>query len=435
MTSPAQELTNGMYKASGRSDATTRLAGKCCAMVVFSSYPEDPRPRRAVSTLLAAGMTVQLLCEAKPGAPRREVAERLAITRIPLKHHRGGVLSYLYQYIGFTMIASMILLWRSIAHRYDVVYVHNMPDLLVFCSVVPKLLGAKVILDQHDPMPELMTALFGLEENSAAVRLVRTIERWSLRFSNRVITVNLRCKALFASRSCRAEKISVVMNTPDDAIFPFRSASTYPLKARSSGEPFVIMFHGSMVKRNGLGLAVSALARVLSSLPHAVLRVYGVATPFLEEVLREADALGVAHAVEYLGPKTLEQLADEIQTCDVGIIPNEWNTFTRLNTPTRIFEYLFLGKPVVAPDTPGITDYFSPGTLLFFEAGNVEQLAAAILGVHADPVTAAEVTARGQEICRRHNWRSERDLLVRVVADLVDPAKVAAPDSRTTETI
>jgi hypothetical protein len=37
-----------------------------------------------------------------------------------------------------------------------------MPDVLVFSSLVPKLLGAKVVLDLHDPMPELMEAIFNL---------------------------------------------------------------------------------------------------------------------------------------------------------------------------------------------------------------------------------------------------------------------------------
>ena len=31
-----------------------------------------------------------------------------------------------------------------------------MPDFLVFSALIPKLLGAKVVLDLHDPMPELM---------------------------------------------------------------------------------------------------------------------------------------------------------------------------------------------------------------------------------------------------------------------------------------
>jgi hypothetical protein len=34
--------------------------------------------------------------------------------------------------------------------------------------------------------------------------------------------------------------------------------------------------------------------------------------------------------------------------CDLGVIPEHHNAFTEINTPTGIFEYLALGKPVIA---------------------------------------------------------------------------------------
>ena len=76
--------------------------------------------------------------------------------------------------------------WRCARsrRRYDLVYVHNMPDILVLSSLVPKALGAKVILDQHDPMPELMMTIFDLNETSRSVRLLRWLEKWSIARAN-----------------------------------------------------------------------------------------------------------------------------------------------------------------------------------------------------------------------------------------------------------
>ncbi len=94
------------------------------------------------------------------------------------------------------------------------------------------------------------------------------------------------------------------------------------------------------------------------------------ARPISNGLWRRRGNLSLGYHVRYLGPKRLEELVHEIESCDVGIIPNHRNTFTEINTPTRIFEYLALGKPVVAPRTLGIQDYFSPDALLFFESGN-----------------------------------------------------------------
>ena len=91
--------------------------------------------------------------------------------------------------------------------------------------------------------------------------------------------------------------------------------------------------------------------------------------------LEQAANKGVQDCVHYLGPKSLEELVREVESCDLGIIPNPRNAFTEINTPTRIFEYLALGKPVIAPRTVGIQDYFGQESLLYFEPGNPKDLA------------------------------------------------------------
>src|SRR5208282_6154343 len=201
------------------------LRGKRVGMVVFSSYPADPRPRRAAEALLKEGMHVDLICEAEEKLPKRENISGMEIIRVPIKHHRGGKLSYAYQYSAFIFMSACVLAWRSLRRRYDLVYIHNMPDVLVLSALIPKLFGAKVILDLHDPMPELMTTIFNFEESSAAVRLIARLEKMSMALADQVLTVNVACKRIFGSRSCRPEKIAVIMNSPDEEVFPFRAPS------------------------------------------------------------------------------------------------------------------------------------------------------------------------------------------------------------------
>jgi glycosyltransferase involved in cell wall biosynthesis len=386
-------------------------------MVVFSLYPADPRPRRAAEALLKEGMQLDLICEGDERSPKRETLDKLKIVRIPIRHHRGGFSSYAYQYAAFISYSIAILAWRSLRGRYDLVYVHNMPDILVMSALVPRLLGAKVILDQHDPMPELMKTIFNMDERSLGVRVIRRLEKWSIARADLVITVNLACKRVFSERSCRAEKIGVVMNSPDGAIFPYRAASSYPV--RTPSQPFAVMYHGSLVERNGLELAVDALARLKKTIPAIQLRVYGRSTPYLEQMVAKVHKMGLDDHVRYYGAKTLEELVHEIEACDVGIVPNQRNTFTDINTPTRIFEYLALGKPVIAPRTPGIQDYFDPKSLLFFDSGNAEQLAERIEHVASHPVDAAAIAERGQKVYLAHTWQQERETLVNLVAGLI----------------
>ncbi len=411
-----------------RVDRLLRLTGKRVVTVLYSGYPADPRPRRAAEALVKEGAIVEVIClKETDEEPRRETFNAVDITRIPLKRSRRGKLSYFLQYGIFILFSSLILAGRAWKRRYDLVHVHNMPDLLVFSALVPKILGAKVILDLHDPMPELMMTIFGLRLDSLSVRLLKQFEKLSIWFADAVITVNEAVRKIFSARSCLSTKITVVMNSPDEEIFHDREPSSPSLTGRDPSKPFVIMYHGSLVERHGLDLAVKALAKARQSIRNAELRIFGKSTPFLEQVMDLVRRMDLSEVVHYLGPKPLEQVAIAISECDVGVIPNRRSIFTEINTPTRIFEYLSQGKPVIAPRAQGILDYFGLQDLVFFELGDSDDLAKKMVYVFKSPEEMLKVTERGKEIFREHNWSSERQRFLNIVDDLLNrPGSSAA---------
>jgi glycosyltransferase involved in cell wall biosynthesis len=396
-----------------------RFAGKRVAMVTFSAFPFDPRPRRAVSALIEEGATVDLICLGNENEARHEVVNGANVLRIPLQHPRRGKFQYALRYSAFILASSAIFARRSFTRRYDLVYVHNMPDILVVSSLIPKAFGAKVVLDLHDPMPELMMTIFGVAEDHRSVRWMKRLEKWSIARTDLAITVNIACKRIFSSRSCPQEKIAVVMNAPDNRIFPFRAKGSGVFTGKSDDQAFVIMYHGSLVERNGLDLAIEALSRVREAIPRAELRIFGAHTPFLERMMELARRKNLHEAVRYLGPRRLEDLVTEIDACDLGVIPNHRNTFTEINTPTRIFEYLALGKPVIAPSTPGIQDYFSKESLLFFEPGDPDALAQQIEYAFAHPREVQQIVQRAQQVFLQHTWDREKQTLLDRVSEIL----------------
>jgi len=299
--------------------------------------------------------------------------------------------------------------------------VHNMPDILVFGATVPKLLGAKVILDLHDPMPELMQTIFGLPENSLSVAMLKRLEKWSVRFADLVLTVNLACKKIYSSRSCQPDKIKVVINSPDEEIFRFQRGVVRDVNGKNGNgsKPFVILYHGSLVHRNGFDLAVASLEKVREVIPSVRLSVCGKRTDFFEKVMESARQRGLDSIVDYLGVRNLKEIVETIEDCDLGIIPNHRNIFTEINTPTRIFEYLALAKPVIAPKTKGIQDYFRDNDLIFFEAGNADDLARKIEFVFSHPAEVMETVKRGQAVYLSHTWSRERLTLLNSIGELL----------------
>ncbi len=364
-------------------------------------------------------MNVEVVCLQDEGNPKRDTFNGIQIDRIAIKKSRSSKVGYVFQYSLFILIAFVKLAARCLTRRYHIVHIHNMPDVLVFAALIPKCFGAKVILDLHDPMPELMMTIFNVTRESRTVKVMAQLEKWSIAFADVVLTVNRACEKLFAARSCQASKVAVVMNSPDEKIFRYAPAQIRESPSSEMNSPFVIMYHGTLVERNGVDLAVDALAKLRQSVPAAELRIYGPRTPFLDQVMLTVAEKGLEKSVQYLGPKRLEQLGDAIEECDVGVIPNKRSIFTEINTPTRIFEYLALGKPVLAPRAPGIQDYFSDDDLVYFDLGDADDLALKLAWVATHPRETLEITRRGQAVYLEHTWSKEKEQLLRMARGLV----------------
>jgi hypothetical protein len=116
------------------------LRGKRAAVVLYSYYPSDARPRREAEALVKAGMEVELIClREHPSEPKHENVNGVMVKRVPIRRRRDSKLTYVMQYGSFIMLSMVTLGWRALRKRYDLVHVHNMPDVLVFSGLVPKL--------------------------------------------------------------------------------------------------------------------------------------------------------------------------------------------------------------------------------------------------------------------------------------------------------
>ena len=394
------------------------LRGRRAAVLLYSDFPNDTRPYRAAEAMVAAGMQVDLLCITRGfDAPLRETVDGVSVFRLPIRHRRSGKVAYLVNYLKFFVRAFLFLARRGLGGRYDVVHVHNMPDFLVFAAAIPKLRGAGVLLDMHDPMPELMTTIYDLNPGSAPTRLLHLLERMSFWYSDRIITPNIAFRDLFASRSCRAEKVKIVLNSPEGNVF---DPELFPATAPDPAE-FRVMHHGLIAHRHGVDQLVEAIAILRPKIPGLRLDLYGEATPFFHEVEALARKLGVLDIFHHHGELSKEAIAAEIPKCDVGIVSNRRSVFTEINFPTRIFEYLAMNRPVVAPSTQGIRDYFQADEIVLFTPGSATDMAEKILWVREHPGEAAEVLARGQAVYRHYLWADERvgflDLVASVAKD------------------
>ena len=140
---------------------------------------------------------------------------------------------------------------------------------------------------------------------------------------------------------------------------------------------------------------------------------------FLERIQKQVDDLNLKDIVKFHGIVPVESIAAAIESIDVGIVPNRMTPFTNLNFPTRIFECLIMEKPVIVPPTQGIRDYFDDGSIFFFKAGDVEDLAQQIFNIYSKASENKEIVARGVKVYQQNRWELQRENLAGLAATLL----------------
>ena len=132
---------------------------KRACLVRHGCFPWDPRVWKEASALRDAGWTVDVICLRREGDAPSENIQGISVHRMPLGHKRASFSRYLLEYAIFLFMAGAALARLHLRHRFDVVQVNTMPDILALAALIPQLCGTPVVLDMHEVMPELYMSL------------------------------------------------------------------------------------------------------------------------------------------------------------------------------------------------------------------------------------------------------------------------------------
>ena len=395
----------------------SRALGSVC-LVRLGYYPADPRVRREAEALVDAGFGVDVVCSRGEGESWTAASGGVRIYRLPIGHRRGGIGRYAFEYLGFLALATATVALLHGRRRYRIVQVHTMPDFLVFAALVPKLTGAKVVLDMHEVVPELFASKFKLSPSSPAVKALAALERVSTRFADHVLTVSEATRRVIQRRGLPDSKLTIVMNSADERRFEPRP--------RRKHDGLVLVSHGTIVERYGYDTLLRAMTDVVRERPDARLRIIGGGdlggSEYLHHLERLVADLGLARNVELAGYRPLDEIPALLAEADIGITANEIDEFTSLIVPTKLMEYVALEIPAVAARSPAVELYFDDDDVTFFRSGDPRDLARAVLAVARDLAAARARAAHARaRFVPRHGWPRMKETYVDLMLRLAEP--------------
>ena len=388
------------------------------AMVVHSYYPSDVRVRRECEALADRGDSVDVICLRRPEEAPLERIGNAEVHRLPVEHRRGqGPAAYVREYLGFFFRAAVRLTVLHIRRRYPVIQVHNMPDFLVFVTLIPRLLGARVLLDMHDITPELYQSLYGISEHSPIFGLLCLVERLSLAYADAVLTVNKNIRDLFLTRNPIAHKIEVVMNAPDPRYFvPGGNGSG----ASAPNGGFRLFHHGQVLRRYNFEVALEAFAIARQQIPNLHLDIYGDGEEgYVERLRRIVSERGLDGSIEFHGRVPVECIPGLIRHADIGLVPCRKDVFVdRAMLPVRLLEYIAMGLPAVVARTGTVEAYFGDDAVAYYHHDDPRAMAERIVELHRDPVRRADFARRARVAIRDFEWPRMQERYYRVVDSL-----------------
>jgi len=395
---------------------------RVCA-ITCDCYPDDPLVRRTAEAAASAGYEYHVICSMRDGQMKHEVFNGVHVHRIRIPSKKGkplgritarplGVMLMLWTLFAFLVFQKVARLHLGL--RFDVIHVHNLPDYLVFSALVPRILRAKVILEVQDVAPELMAAKSKGIYRTITVALAKWQERLSTAFADHVLTVGWPFEQPLLKRGVRPEKLSSVLNSADPNIFQERKRSAPFLGEATAERPIIVMYHGTLAERNGLDVAIRAIAKARTAAPH--LRLYvkggGEAQPYLKQL---AQALHITDHVAFLPSGPLEEVADFIAHGDIGIIPYRSDGFMDLVLPTKAYEFAWMRRPIIASDILATRTMFGPDSIRLCEPSNADSFAEAIIDLYWHPEKRAELVAGAERDYVKYRWELMAERYCRLI--------------------
>lgn len=327
-------------------------------MLVMSSYRHDSRLRRQAEALVESGLSVEIICPNLDNSAPLEMDNGVKVRR--LKQPIGNVrskFSYILNYGLFFVMAFFTLTKRFFQTRAQAIVVHNMPNFLVFATIIPRLCRCKVTLDLHDLMPELYIALFK-SNKGLGVWLLKLEEKLSCRFASQLMTANDLFAQTLQSRVGRP--FYVVHNAPDPQ---WLSGNNRP--HQDNGKT-TLFHHGNIHHRSGIDRILTPLKDLVDNNKKVELVVHGKG-PFYPEVQQKSDKMGLGEHCTFGAVFEADQLAGLMSTADIGLVPNRVGEFTTLCMPVKLLEYVECKLPVICSRMKTASFYFDDSMIYYFD--------------------------------------------------------------------
>lgn len=366
--------------------------------------------RREAEKLRDAGFEVDVICLRQADEKAVEIDNGVRLYRLPLSRKKGSVVRYLVDYFSFFLLAAVKVTQLHLKHPYQAIQVNTMPDFLVFATLIPRLLGAKIIVFMKEPTPELGATLYS---SRLIPPVLKVIEQMALRYAHLAFTVTQQLKDRYVARGAVADKIHVVLNGPGAShLLSFNG------RANPDSSFFTLICHGSIEERYGHDTILKAIRLARAEVPNLRLRLIGRGN-YVERVQAMIRELQIEDCVDFLGWVSMPVLVEELHKADVGLVAQKSTPYSNLVHTNKMYEYIIFGKPVIITRLDSVASYFDEKSMYFVEADDPHSLAKAIIDLYRHPNKGRQLVENARKLYELYRWEKQAEAYLRAYDKLL----------------
>jgi len=177
-----------------------------------------------------------------------------------------------------------------------------------------------------------------------------------------------------------------------------------------------ILYCGSLIPRKGVNFLLEAMPIVFEKLPEYRLVIVGTG-PECDNLNRQAQSMGIAERVDFIGGQSQDQVRDWMQRAKLFVLPS-------LNEALGIvlLEAQACGTPCVATHVDGIPEMVSPDSGILVPPADPQALAQAILTLISDRDMWQTYSLKGRDWAEKsfYNWDKVAQELIRIFNTVLD---------------
>lgn len=379
-------------------------------MIAYTHYATDARVMKESQSASRAGFEVDFISLCRPGEKSGwETMDSVRVYRTSQKRYRGSnTFRYYLSYLMFFVRCFVLGTFFYVKKGYRIVHVNNMPDFLVFSMVIPKLFGANLILDIHDPMPHLYKTKFNIAGTDWMYLSLLSIERWSARFANAVITVNQPVSTdILAKDGIPSDKLAVVANFADGKLFQ-------PGKYLPINNVLRLIYHGTIAERFGFDEILEALADFKDNgNVHLTILGEGDYQNTVKRIIREKELKQVVDFRNRFYP--VNDLPEILQSHHVGMVCYRPSEATDYMLPVKLLELFAIGVPAIAVPNKAIRHYFPEELYFSYDPHDLRSFRNLLDWLIENPELINQKRNRILASREQYLWQTEEDKYVKLL--------------------